>query len=65
MSKYSAEREGLHKKATYTLPPDVIEAIDVQWRFHQTLTASLADSKREYIADLVRRDAVKKSHKTR
>lgn len=54
-----------HKKATYTLPPDVIEAIDVQWRYHKTLDASLADSKSEYVADLVRRDAVKKAAKAR
>ena len=50
-----------HKKATYTLPPDVIKAIDVRWRFHMTLAATLADSKSEYVADLVRRDAAKKS----
>jgi hypothetical protein len=54
------EKSGLHKKATYTLPPDVINAIDEQWRFHKTLESSLADSKSEYIADLVRRDNAKK-----
>jgi hypothetical protein len=54
-------KPGAHKKATYTLPPDVIEAIDERWRFHKTLEASLADSKSEYIADLVRRDASKTS----
>jgi hypothetical protein len=56
-----AEKSGPHKKATYTLPPDVIDAIDTQWRFHKTLSSTLADSKSEYIADLVRRDTVKKS----
>ena len=55
-----AEKTGLHKKATYTLPPDVLDAIDAQWRFHKTLNASLADSKSEYIADLVRRDRSKR-----
>ena len=57
-----AEKTGHHKKATYTLPPDVIDAIDTQWRFHKTLSATLADSKSEYIADLVRRDTVRKSN---
>ena len=33
-SVISLDKTGFHKKATYTLPPDVIEAIDVQWRFH-------------------------------
>ena len=64
-SVVSIEKTGLHKKATYTLPPDVIDAIDVQWRFHKTLSTSLADSKSEYIADLVRRDTVKKTSKSR
>ena len=53
-------KPGAHKKATYTLPPDVLEAIDEQWRFHKTLGSTLADSKSEYVADLVRRDAAKK-----
>ena len=53
----ASAKAGAHKKATYTLPPDVIEAIDVRWRFHMTLGATLADSKSEYVADLVRRDA--------
>jgi len=52
---------GAHKKATYTLPPDVLSAVDENWRFHETLDASLADSKSEYVADLIRRDSVKKS----
>jgi len=56
-----AIKSRLHKKATYTLPPDVLEAIDDHWRFHKTLSATLADSKSEYIADLVRRDEAKKS----
>ena len=51
----------LHKKVTYTLPPEVVEAIDEQWRFHKTLDATLADSKSEYIADLIKRDTAKKS----
>ena len=54
---------GIHKKATYTLPPDVLEAIDLRWRFHMTLSATLADSKSEYLADLVRRDSTKKPGK--
>ena len=57
----AANRRGHHKKVTYTLPPDIVEAVDEQWRFHKTLDATLADSKSEYIADLVRRDKVKKS----
>lgn len=57
-------KPGLHKKATYTLPPDVIETIDERWRFHKTLGASLADSRSEYIADLVRRDSAKKPGRT-
>lgn len=52
---------GLHKKATYTLPPDALSAIDEHWRFHETLESRLADSKSEYIADLIRRDAAKKA----
>jgi hypothetical protein len=55
----------LHKKATFTLPPEVIELIDKRWRFHRTLGRSLADSKSEYLADLVRRDAVKKTDASR
>lgn len=55
----AAVKTGAHKKATYTLPPDVLEAIDVRWRFHMTLASTLADSKSEYVADLVRRDAKK------
>ena len=50
----------LHKKATYTFPPDVLKAIDEHWRFHKTLGSSLADSKSEYVADLIRRDVLKK-----
>jgi hypothetical protein len=61
----SAMSSAAHKKATYTLPPDVIEAIASQWRYHKTVDDSLADSKSEYVADLVRRDAVKKAAKTR
>jgi hypothetical protein len=55
-----AEKSGLHKKATYTLPPEVLEMIDERWRFHKTLSSTLADSKSEYIADLVRRDSLNK-----
>ena len=51
----------LHKKATYTFPPDVLAGIDEHWRFHKTLGSSLADSKSEYVADLIRRDVLKKS----
>lgn len=51
---------GAHKKATYTLPPDALNAVDHNWRFHETLDASLANSKSEYVADLIRRDAVTK-----
>jgi hypothetical protein len=57
---------GAHKKATYTLPPDVLSAVDENWRFHETLGAGLADSKSEYVADLIRRDtAQKKRNKSR
>lgn len=56
----SAPVSGQHKKATYTFPPDVLTAIDEQWRFHETLDSRLADSKSEYIADLIRRDSSKK-----
>ena len=52
---------GAHKKATYTLPPDALTAVDLNWRFHETLDASLANSKSEYVADLIRRDAEKKT----
>lgn len=52
--------DGAHKKATYTLPPDALSAVDHNWRFHQTLEASLANSKSEYVADLILRDAAKK-----
>ena len=61
----SSDKVGLHKKATYTLPPDVINAIDVEWRFHKTLALTLADSKSEYVADLVRRNSLKKDSKAR
>ncbi len=56
----SHDETGLHKKATYTLPPDVIRAVDENWRFHETLDAGLADSKSQYVADLIRRDTAKK-----
>jgi hypothetical protein len=54
---------GIHKKATYTLPPDALRAVDEHWRFHETLDAGLADSKSEYVADLIRRDAAQKMSK--
>lgn len=54
-----------HKKATYTLPPDALNAVDHNWRFHETLEASLANSKSEYVADLIRRDAAKKQTGTK
>lgn len=57
------ETVGAHKKATYTLPPDALRAVDEHWRFHETLTAGLADSKSEYVADLIRRDAAQKMGK--
>jgi hypothetical protein len=53
-------KPGAHKKATYTLPPDALSAVDHNWRFHETLEASLANSKSEYVADLIRRDTAKK-----
>ena len=56
---------GQHKKATYTLPPDVLDSVDQNWRFHETLSAGLADSKSEYVADLIRRDAAQKSTRSR
>jgi hypothetical protein len=59
----ASEAAGNHKKATYTLPPDVLRAVDEHWRFHETIDAGLADSKSEYVADLVRRDAVLKTSK--
>lgn len=52
--------DGAHKKATYTLPPDALRAVDENWRFHETLDERLADSKSEYVADLIRRDAESK-----
>jgi hypothetical protein len=58
------ETGGIHKKATFTLPPDVIRAVGEHWRFHETLDAGLADSKSEYVADLIRRDAAQKMSKT-
>jgi hypothetical protein len=57
------ETAGNHKKATFTLPPDAITAVDENWRFHETLDAGLADSKSEYVADLIRRDAAQKVSK--
>ena len=55
-----AEVSVAHKKATYTLPHDVLVAIDENWRYHKTLAGSLADSKSEYVADLIRRNNAKK-----
>lgn len=52
-----------HKKATFTLPPDAIRAVDQNWRFHETLDAGLSDSKSQYVADLIRRDAAKKNRR--
>lgn len=54
------EGVGNHKKVTFTLPPDAIRAVDENWRFHETLDAGLADSKSQYVADLIRRDAAAK-----
>lgn len=62
--RQGASSGALHKKATYTLPPDVIASIGVNWRFHKTLDSSLADSKSEYVADLIRRDALRKAAST-
>jgi hypothetical protein len=56
------ETVGNHKKATFTLPPDAIRAVDENWRFHETLYAGLADSKSEYVADLIRRDKAQKTN---
>lgn len=42
--------DGAHKKLTYTLPPDALSAVDHNWRFHETIDASLANSKSEYLA---------------
>jgi hypothetical protein len=57
--------DGAHKKATYTLPPHALSAVDHNWRFHETLDASLANSKSEYVADLILRDAAKKQSNSR
>ncbi len=51
---------GPHKKATYTLPPDALHDVDENWRFHKKLDERFADSKSDYISDLIRRDSVKK-----
>ena len=56
---------GPHKKATYTLPPDALDAVDENWRFHETLNARLSDSKSEYVADLILRDALRKGDESR
>jgi hypothetical protein len=50
----------LHKKATFTFPPEIIAAIDERWRFHKMVDSSYAASKSAYLADLVRRDMAKK-----
>jgi len=51
---------GTHKKVTYTLPPDAHSAVDRNWRFHKTIEERFADSKSEYVADLILRDAALK-----
>ena len=51
--------DSVHKKATYSLPPDALSAVEHNWRFHETLDESLANSKSEYVAHLIRRDAAK------
>lgn len=49
-----------YKKVTYTLPPDAHSAVDENWRFHKTIDERFADSKSEYVADLILRDAATK-----
>jgi hypothetical protein len=61
-AKFEAS-DGAHKKATYTLPPDALRDVHYNWRFHETLDAGLANSKSEYIADLIRRDSAEKTSK--
>ncbi len=58
--KKNGAMAGPHKKATYTLPPDALHALDENWRFHKTLDERFADSKSAYVADLIRRDAARK-----
>uniref|UniRef100_E6Q0T0 Uncharacterized protein n=1 Tax=mine drainage metagenome TaxID=410659 RepID=E6Q0T0_9ZZZZ len=60
MKSKLAVSSGPHKKATYTLPPDALRAVEENWRFHETLDSRLADSKSEYVADLIRRDGARK-----
>lgn len=54
----SHEATATHKRCDIHTPPDALRVVDKIWRFHETLDAGLADSKSEYVADLIRRDAL-------
>jgi hypothetical protein len=45
-----------HIRATFTLPPDVVAALETVWRSHINDDGTLSRSKSNYISDLVRRD---------
>jgi hypothetical protein len=46
-----------HERATFTLPPDVIDHLEQNWRQHKNMDGSLCANKSNYIADLIRRNA--------
>ena len=46
---------------TYSLPVEVVVAIEHLWAFHRTLDGRLAASRSEYLADLVRRDVARRA----
>ena len=54
-----------YPRLTFTVPPEVAEALDLAWRHHENLDGSLCQNKSNYVADLVRRDVEQKRLKTK
>ena len=52
-----------HIRSTFTLPPDVVKALDTVWRAHVNGDGTLCRNKSNYIADLIRRDLQSKHAK--
>ena len=52
-------------RVTFTVPPDIARLLDTAWRHHENLDGSLCRNKSNYITDLVRRDASKKTGQTK
>ncbi|MGB8265986.1 MAG: hypothetical protein WCE44_06670 [Candidatus Velthaea sp.] len=46
-----------YPRVTFTVPPEVAEALNSAWRHHKNIDGSFSQNKSNYIADLILRDA--------